>query len=92
MLGTDRPPRDIGGALGGTAANGVAALIANEGLKDGKTNQLQITSISDQWNDLKNELLTQIDHVHSAAFSNGFYNGDAGPRVSLAFDESIGTF
>ncbi|KAL8642906.1 MAG: hypothetical protein Q9228_000443 [Teloschistes exilis] len=75
------PLSDIQGALGGTAANSVAALVANEALKDGKTNELQITSISDQWNDFKNELLTQIDHVHSAAFSNGFYNGDAGPRI-----------
>ncbi|KAI4114802.1 MAG: hypothetical protein LQ338_007951 [Usnochroma carphineum] len=74
--------RPVAAAFGGTASNGVATLINNEALKDGKVNELQITSISDQWNDLKTALLTQIDHVHSAAFSNGFYNGDAGPRAS----------
>ncbi|KAL8689290.1 MAG: hypothetical protein Q9218_005011 [Villophora microphyllina] len=76
------PLSDIGAALGGAAASTVSTLVANEALKDGKVSELQITSISDQWNDLKIELLTQIDNVHSAAFSNGFYNGDAGPKIT----------
>lgn len=58
-------------------------LINNEALVDGTANALDITQISDQWNNYKTALLSQIDHAHSATFSNGQYNGQAGARVGL---------
>ena len=68
----------------GAAAATIGNLIASESLKDGTADQLSITQISDEWNVFKTGMLTQIDHAHSSVFSNGFYNGTAGARVSLS--------
>ena len=68
-------------ALIGAAAGDIANLISTEVLKDGAANPLPITTISDQCGDYKIALLAQIDHDHSAVFSNGYYDGTAGAKV-----------
>lgn len=74
----------VAAAAYAAAASNSVTLVNNEAITDGTINASDITQVSDQWNNYKTALLSQIDNAHSATFSNGQYNGHAGARVGLS--------
>lgn len=73
----------------GTIALTVALATAatNDGIDDvhaaSAGTDLSVTKLSDSWGAIKLQMLEGIDVSHSAAFSNGLFDGIAGPKVSL---------
>ena len=79
----------VAAAAYAAAASNAVTLVSNEWIIDGTVNALDITQISDQWNNYKTALLSQIDHAHSATFSNGQYQGQAGARVGVFLPSNL---